>query len=174
MTSHIHSLGAAREARQDAETQATKLTLIALFLGVFGTFSSRLMRRKQGFELRPFDLLLLGLSSFRVGRMLAYEGVAAPLREPFTETTDDSYGAAKTVVAEGTGARRAIGELLSCPICAATWVGAGLVYGLHLCPSPTRAFMAIMGTTGVAHIAYALTEALTWWAQMARKRCGPD
>jgi hypothetical protein len=172
--SHVHSPRAAHEARQDAETQATKLTLVALFLGVFGTFSSRLLRRNQTFELKPFDLLLLGLASFRVGRMLAYEGVAAPLRAPFTETTDDSYGAAKTVVAEGTGARRAIGELLSCPICAATWVAAGMVYGLHLFPSPTRAFMAIMGTTGVAQIVYSLTEALSWCAQMARKSCSPN
>src|SRR5690349_19854348 len=28
----------------------------------------------------PYDLLMLGLASFRIGRMLAYEGVAEPLR----------------------------------------------------------------------------------------------
>jgi hypothetical protein len=120
------------------------------------------------------DLLLLGLSSFRVGRMLAFEGVAAPLREPFTETRDDAYGVAQTVVAEGRGPRRAIGELLSCPICAGTWVSAAMVYGLQLFPGPTRAFMAIVGTTGVAQVLHSLTEALAWTAQAARKSCAPD
>jgi Protein of unknown function (DUF1360) len=153
------------------QSRATKLTLIWIFLGVLGTFAARVVRRDADLQLRPFELLLLGLSSFRIGRMIAFEGVAAPLREPFTETRVDASGAGQTVVAAGHGARRVFGELLSCPICLATWVAAGLVYGLHLLPRPTRLLLAIMGTTGVAELCYSLTEALDWNARAARRAC---
>src|ERR687885_2571998 len=110
------------------QTRATKLTLISIFVGILGTFAGRLVRREDRLHLRSFDLLMLGLSTFRMGRMIAFEGVAAPLREPFTETTPDSSGAGQTVVARGRGVRHVLGELVSCPICAGTWVAAGLVY----------------------------------------------
>lgn len=154
------------------ETRATKLTLISLFLGVFATFGGRLVKRNQDIDLKPLDLLLLGLSSFRIGRMIAYEGVAAPLREPFTTTQPDASGAGQTVVASGHGARFVLGELVSCPICIGTWTAAALVYGLHLLPRPTRLLLAIMSTTGVAELCYSITEALDWTARAARRRCG--
>jgi uncharacterized protein DUF1360 len=153
------------------QTRATKLTLMTVFLGVLGTFAARGLRGERELSLRPFDLLLLGLTSFRVGRMIAFEGVAAPIREPFTETQPDGSGAGQTVVAAGTGTRRVLGELVSCPICVGTWVAAVLVYGLHLLPRPTRVFLAIMSTTGVAELCYSATEALDWSARAARRRC---
>jgi hypothetical protein len=154
------------------QTRATKLTLISIFVGILGTFAGRLVRREDRLHLRSFDLLMLGLSTFRMGRMIAFEGVAAPLREPFTETRDDASGAGQTVVASGHGMRHVFGELMSCPICAGTWVAAGLVYGLHLLPGPTRVLLAIMSATGVAELCYSTTEALDWTARAARRRCG--
>ena len=71
--------------------------------------------------------------------------------------------------------QHALGELLSCPICTGTWVAAGLVYGLHLAPRPTRVLLAIMSTTGVAHLLYSLTEALSWIGHAARRQAaGPS
>jgi hypothetical protein len=165
MMTHQHLDADARQAR------ATKLTLMSVFLGVLGTFGARLVKADRDVMPRPFELVLLGLASFRVGRMIAFEGVAAPIREPFTETRPDASGAGQTVVASGSGARRVFGELVSCPICVGTWVAAGLVYGLHLLPRPTRLFLTIVGTTGVAELCYSLTEALDWNARAARHRC---
>lgn len=146
---------------------------MSVFLAVLGTFAARLDRRDhQRATLKPFDLVLLGLSAFRMGRMIAFEGVTAPLREPFTEARADDSGAGQTVTARGGGVRHVIGELVSCPICAGTWVSAGLVYGLHLLPAPTRLLLAIMSTTGVAELLYSTTEALDWTARAARRRCG--
>jgi hypothetical protein len=156
---------------ESARARATKLTLISVFLGIMGTFAARLVKRDADVRLRPFDLLLLGLASFRIGRMIAFEGVAAPLRAPFTETQLDGSGAGQTVVAAGDGARRVFGELMSCPICLGTWVAAGLVYGLHLLPQPTRVLLAVMSTTGVAELCYSVTEALDWNARAARRAC---
>lgn len=142
-----------------------------MFLGILGTFAARLVKRDADVAVRPYDLILLGLASFRIGRMIAFEGVGAPIREPFTETTVDASGAGQTVVATGSGPRRVFGELVSCPICLGTWVAAGLVYGLHLMPRPTRVLIAIMGTTGVAELCYSVTEALDWNARAARRAC---
>lgn len=153
------------------ETRAAKLTLISLFVGVLATFAGRVVKREQDVTLKPFDLLMLGLSSFRIGRMIAFEGVGAPLREPFTDTQPDGSGAGQTVVASGTGIRRVLGELVSCPICLGTWVAAALVYGLQLSPRPTRLLMAVMSTTGVAELVYSITEALDWTARAARRQC---
>lgn len=163
-----------RADRDELENQATKLTLMTLFLGILGTFSLRVMRRGEVLNLSPFQLLLLGLSSYRVGRMMAFERIAAPLRAPFTDTIPDESGAGETVVAtrDGSGVRSAIGELLTCPVCFGTWAAAGLVYGLHFAPRPTRVLLAVLSTTGVAEIAYSATEALNWTARAARRQCG--
>jgi hypothetical protein len=155
------------------ENRATKLSLIGLFFTLLGLFSKWSAARNENLEIRPFDLLLLGLSAFRTGHIIAYERVAEPLREPFTETVPDEYGASETVVAEGAGVRFALGELLSCPICVGTWAAAALVYGLHLAPRPTRVFLTIMSATGVAELVNSTIEALTWVAEAERKESAP-
>lgn len=104
---------------------------------------------------------------------MAFERVAAPLREPLTETVKDGSGAGEAVVASGDGWRWTLGELVSCPVCVGTWVAAGLVYGLHLAPRPTRVFMAIMSATGVAQVLSETTEALTWSSRSSRKDAAP-
>ena len=153
-------------------TQATKLTLMGLFLGGLAAFTARQTSRGEGVQIKPFDLLLLGLSTYRAGRLVAYERVAAPLREPLTDTVADGSGIGETVVAKGSGIRYALGELVSCPICVGTWAAAGLVYGLHLAPQPTRVFLAVMSTTGAAELMHCSIEALSWMGRAARVYAG--
>ncbi len=152
------------------EIRATKLTLVSVFLALLGTFAARLMPDRD-LTPRPYELLMLGLASFRIGRMVAYEGVAEPLREPFTRTQPDASGVGQTVVARGEGVRFVLGQLMSCPICIGTWVAAGLVYGLQLVPRPTRLLLAIMSTVGAAQLCHSATEWLDWNARAARRRC---
>lgn len=154
---------------------ATKLTLIGIFLSIFTSFVSRLSiwrRDREDFTLKPFDLALLGLATLRLGRLVAYDRIADPIRQPFAQTVPDQTGAGETVEPRGSGVRASLGQLLSCPICAGTWIAAGLVYGLHSLPNPTRVFLAIMSTTGLAEILNALTEALSWTGQLARTLTG--
>lgn len=155
-------------------SRATKLVLTSFFFSTIAAFSTRLRGDPNAPLLKPFDLLLLGLSAYRTGHMISFERVAEPLRAPFTQTIPDGSGAGETVVARGKGVRWALGELFSCPICVGTWAAAGLLYGLHLLPRPTRVYMTIMGATGVAEIIYALTEALVWLGHAQRKLSAPD
>jgi hypothetical protein len=156
--------------REEQQRRATYLGLVGLFLGTFGAFS--LSRPSRSFELKPLDLVMLGLATFRLGRLAAYDSVVRPLREPFTETVPDPTGAGDTTEPEGSGARRAIGELLSCPTCAGTWLAAGQVYALHLAPGPARLLIAIMASVGVAELLGAAVEALGWSGQVARQEAG--
>ncbi|MCW5850438.1 MAG: DUF1360 domain-containing protein [Anaerolineae bacterium] len=151
---------------------ATYLTLMGTFLTLFGLFASREQRRQDQPPLTPFDFALLGLAVFRGGRLIAYDHVIAPLREPFTETVPDASGAGDTVEPEGHGAQRALGELLACPICAGTWVAAGLTYGLRILPAPTRLLMTILAATGAAEWLNASVEAMSWFGQAARREVG--
>ena len=168
----------AESRRQNGERErrerTTYVTLMWLFLGVFGAFASRARGQERPLDLRPLDVGLLGLATYRAGRLAAYDRVTEPLREPFTETTPDEYGAGENVIAEGEGVRKAVGELVSCPTCVGTWVAAGLVYGLQVVPGPTRVLMTILGGTGLAELIDGASEALTWNAKAARKRSSPE
>jgi len=127
-----------------ASDRTTKLSLAGVFLGSMAGFAGLLRRTDRRIDLRPYDLMMLGLATYRTGRLIAFERVAAPLREPVTRTIPDGSGAGETVVASGEGWRWAFGELLSCPTCIGTWIAAVLVYGLHLAPQPTRVFVAVI------------------------------
>lgn len=156
-----------------ASEGATKLTLAGIFMGGLASFTVLPRHGEEEPEFRPFDLLVLGLATYRTGRLVAFERVAAPLREPVTKTVPDASGAGEAVVAAGTGWRWTLGELLSCPTCIGTWVAAGLVSGMRLAPRPTNVFAAIMSITGVAQLLSEATEALTWSSRSARKRAAP-
>ncbi len=153
--------------------QTPKLSLTGLYLGTLGGFSALLQRRDEQVHVESLDLIMLGLSTYRSGRLLAHERIAAPLRQPVTTTVPDGSGAGEAVVATGEGWRWTLGELVSCPVCIGTWVAAGLVYGLHLAPRPTRAYLAIMSATGIAQLLSEATEALTWSGRSARKQAAP-
>ena len=148
------------------------VTLVSLFLGLLGLFISRERKERQEFDPHPRDVVLIALATFRAGRVTAFARVTEPFRDPVTATVPDAYDAGENVVAEGTGVHKAIGELISCPICVGTWVASGLVYGLRIAPGPTRLVAAILGVSGLAEILNAATEALSWSGQAARKQSG--
>ena len=160
--------------QEQTREKATYLTLIGIFLGMFAAFSKREQDRHRGLELSPMDLTLLGLSTFRIGRLTAYDQVAAPLRQPFTETQLDEYGTSETVVAKGAGVQKALGGLLSCPTCVGTWAAALLVYALRLAPRPTRLFLCFMGATGLAELLNSANEAFNWTGSAERKKAAPE
>ena len=161
---------------EDKKLREQHITYVALsgsFMVLLAIFNLLRPRRKYGdASIKPFDYILLGLSVFRMGRMVSYDTVMEPYRAPFTQTIPDDSGAGATVEAKGEGWRRAIGELISCPICSGTWIAAVLVYGMQVLPGPTRALMAIMSVIGIGEVLNAATEALSWNAQLSRERVG--
>jgi hypothetical protein len=164
--------GMQSQQRDEQIGRATKLTFMGVFLAGMGAFSAQVARRGDTVRISPYDLALLGLSAYRTGRLVAYERIAQPLRETVTVTQPDFTGVGETVVAKGHGLQRAVGELISCPMCVGTWAAAVMVYGLHFTPQPTRVFLSIMGATGAAELMYEASEALGWLGRAARRQCG--
>jgi len=157
---------------KQTQERATYLALTGLFLTAFGLFSSRRRQHSDVAKLESRDLVMLGFATYRLGHLISFDKVTEPLRLPFTETKMDDFGAAMTVEPRGEGIQRALGELISCPICSGTWVAAALVYGLNLFPGPARIFMTILGAIGMGEFLHSVTEALSWTATRARKEVG--
>jgi hypothetical protein len=157
------------------QEQSAKLTIIGIFMTIFFGVASRVKSSPTGpnqIRLKPFDLFLLSLSTFRLGRLVAFDKVFEPVRSPFTETVEMENGAGSTVEPKGRGVQRAIGEMISCPICAGTWIAAGLVYGLQFFPNTTRLFLWINSTIGASEVINSMSEFFTWTASARRKDAG--
>jgi Protein of unknown function (DUF1360) len=162
----------ARNHRAVKERRATYSILSSVFLSMFGAFALHQRRTREEFKLRPFELIQLAFAAYRLGRMVAYDKVFETYRLPFAKTIPDPTGAGDTTAPRGTGARQALGELITCPICAGTWISAGLVYALQLFPNAARAFLAIFSAIGIAEFLDAATEALQWFGQVEREEAG--
>jgi hypothetical protein len=156
------------------ERRTTYAGLNGLFLALLAAFAHRQRNKRDSLELRPFDLVLLGLATLRLGRLVAYDKVFETWRLPVAETQPDESGAGDTVTPKGHGFQRALGELISCPICAGTWIAAGLVYGLRIAPRFTRALLAIMSAVGIAELLNGAVEVMEWNAQAAREQVGTE
>jgi hypothetical protein len=94
-------------------------SLVGAFFGALA-LASRATHPER--ELRPVDLVALGLATFKAARTLSHDKVASFLREPFVE--EEAYEGDEH--AAGTGLRRAVGELVTCTRCVGTWTAAGL------------------------------------------------
>lgn len=161
--------------RPDRTEYLAKVVLTAIFLGIFALFVRWRLSVGQGldaFHLVPSDLVLLVFATLRMGRMLAFDLIMEPLRAPFTETVPDGTGAGESVDPRGRGFRRALGQLISCPICAGTWSAGALVLGMYAWPGPARILVTILGAIGAAEVLNSAIESLSWTGQLARTRTG--
>jgi hypothetical protein len=96
------------------------------------------------------DLLLVGLATHRLSRLLTKDRVTTPLRAPFTEYEGPGAPGEVNERPVGTGIRRSVAELLSCPFCISVWVATAASFGLHLAPRPTRFVLTTAGAVSIA------------------------
>jgi len=163
------------EVKSKRREYITKTVLIFVFLGVLATFIGYMTFYGPGlnaFQLSWMELLLLSLSTYRLGHLISYDRVMEPFRRYFTETLPDPTGAGETVEAKGKGFQQAVGQLICCPICSGTWVAAVLVYALYLWPDPTRVFLTMTAAIGAAELLNAAGESWSWSGQYYRTLSG--
>lgn len=108
------------------------------------------------------DLALLGVGSFKLSRLLVTDRVTLPIRAPFVTDVEDEEPA-------GTGLRRALGELLTCPHCVAPWCTLALGAGLQFAPYPTRLVCGLLGAMTMADVMHRGYAMLTSRQQVERK-----
>ncbi|NYI99088.1 hypothetical protein HNR12_005365 [Streptomonospora nanhaiensis] len=151
--------GASRPTRAYFATLLTYGGCLAALAGL-----TRLRGRTLPDSLSPRDLFLISLSTHKLSRTLAKDPVASPLRAPFTRFKGASGPAELHEEVRGTGARHAVGELLTCPFCLAQWVATAHVAGLIFAPRATRLAAGTM--TAVAFSDW-LQLAYAWLQQRA-------
>jgi hypothetical protein len=139
------------------------LGLMALFNGLFA--GALVAARRGGRELPETigagDLLTIGVASHKLSRLISKDKVTSPLRAPFTELEEPGGPGELEESARGSGARKAIGELLICPYCIGLWVVAAFAVGLLFAPRLTRFLAAIFSALTVSdflQIAYKAAE----------------
>lgn len=137
------------------------------FMSIFGALVSAalLTARRQGRDLPgevdPGQVLLVGVASHKLSRLLAKDKVTSPLRAPFTELEGKGGPAELEESSRGTGARKAIGELLICPYCLGLWVVAAFSVGLLFAPRVTRFVASLFAALTISdffQIAYKAAE----------------
>lgn len=169
LTQTVTAAAAAARAEKAAYTDGEDRPL-GSFIGIIAAYCSTvgalaLLVRTSGRRLperfSPGDLALLTLATHKVSRLLAKAPVTSPLRAPFTRFAGTSGEAELSEEVRGTGPRKAMGELLTCPFCTSQWVATGFAFGLVLAPRTTRlatsVFAALTGSDFL-HFAHAIAQ----------------
>jgi hypothetical protein len=136
-----------------APSEERPLRSYVILTGTYGTaFAGSLIAlHARGHELperiTAGDVLLVGIATHKLSRLIAKDKVTSFLRAPFTRFQESSGHGEVEEQPCGHGVRLAVGELLVCPYCLAQWVATGLTVGLIGAPRLTRLLSAVF----VAH-----------------------
>jgi len=140
-------------APHSAPGQERPLGSYAILTGVYSSAlaGTLVILRARGRELperfTAADVLLIGIASHKLSRLIAKDKVTSFLRAPFTRFQESSGHGEVEEQPCGHGLRLVAGELLVCPYCLAQWVATGLTLGLIGAPRLTR----LLSTIFVAH-----------------------
>ena len=107
------------------------------------------------------DIVLMGVATHKVTRLLAKDRVTSFLRAPFAQYQDRAGHGELEEKARGRGLRLATGELLICPYCLAQWVVGGFAVGTVAAPRLTRLLAAMWTAEAIsdfAQLAYHAAE----------------
>jgi len=105
--------------------------------------AARARRRELAEPTSAGDLLALGLAAAKIGGVVAEDRVTVFLRRPFAD------GPA-AVQPAGEGARRAVGELLTCPHCVSLWAAGLLAVAQLARPRETRLVARVFAAFAIA------------------------
>jgi hypothetical protein len=114
-------------------------------------------------ELSVKDIVIMGIATQKVSRLITKEKASSFVRAPFTHYQEPTGYGEVAEEARGEGLRLAIGELLICPYCLAQWIAAAFTVGHVAAPRLTR-LLTSMWT------AHALADALQLGYSAAEKR----
>ena len=122
------------------------LGTMAAYTTVIGGLAAgaRMSGREIPGELPVKDLALSALATYKLSRLLTKDPVTSPLRAPFTAYQGTSGPAELREEVRGSGVRKTVGELITCPFCTSVWVATGFTAGLIYLPRTTRLAMATL------------------------------
>ena len=110
------------------------------------------------------DVVLIGAASYQLSRLVSKKKITAFVRAPFTELEGKGGPAEVEEKARGSGLRRAVGELLTCPYCLGLWASGGFHGGLLFAPRATRFTASVLSAMAISdflQIAYRAADDTT-------------
>src|SRR5579859_5985839 len=97
------------------------------------------------------DIALLGTATFHLSRLITKDSITSVFRAPFTRFKGPGApGETNEEPRKDSERQHAIGELVSCPFCMATWVALALTAGLTFFPRTTRLVAGMFSTIALA------------------------
>ena len=107
------------------------------------------------------DVVLAGVATHKLSRIVAKDKVTSFIRAPFTRFQEPAGKGELEEKPRGRGLRLATGELLVCPYCVAQWISAGFAVGYVHAPRLTRLFAGLYTMYAISdglQIAYLAAE----------------
>ena len=143
----------------------------AVLMGLYGAAVAAgvvaLRRRNRPLpDVRLADVALVGVATHKLARRMSKDSVTSPLRAPFTRYEGVAGPAELQEGVRGSGIRKAVGELVSCPFCLSQWVSTGFTFGLLVAPRATRWAASIFTSLALADF---LQFAYAWAEQQAER-----
>jgi len=125
---------------EEEQPLAGRVTLVGAFGASLAAaaLAARITGREPPERPHPGDIVMVGVATHKLSRLLAKSKATSFLRAPFTEFEEPCGTGEVDERPRGTGMRRAVGELLTCPYCLSQWIAAGFTAGLVLAPRATR------------------------------------
>lgn len=112
-------------------------------------------------DIRMKDIVLTGVATHKLARIIAKDKVTSFIRAPFTRFQEPTGYGEVAEQARGDGLRLAIGELLVCPYCLAQWIAGAFTIGHVAAPRLTRLLTAMWtahALADAAQLAYSAAE----------------
>jgi hypothetical protein len=153
-----------------SERTKSRISLLFLFL----TFEAGIVfiaKVAPGLRLDPFTWIMLIFAAGLGGAGLAYMAIGDFIRWPLTKEVPHSSNANMIEVEPRyEGWLKSPGVLLCCPICAATWVGAGLLGLMAINYNVGYYTVLALSIGGAARVVIRLAEMLEWQSRYAQER----
>jgi uncharacterized protein DUF1360 len=112
-------------------------------------------------EFSTKDVILTGVATHKLSRLIARDKVTSFARAPFTRFQQATGHAEVDEAPRGSGLRLALGELLVCPYCLAQWIAGAFTVGHVAAPRLTRLLTAMWTAHAIAdaaQLAYSAAE----------------
>jgi hypothetical protein len=154
------------------QSQIPYTVITFVYVALF-TFLASLIRRSTKTVEKPTgsEILLIGLATYRLSRIISHDRVTQYLRMPFVETgkgTEQVEGTQEEP--KGEGLQRAIGELVTCTYCSSVWAGTFNSAVYYLFPRTGRLFLFSMAGSGLAEIFDPIFPLLSYLSGYMKKK----
>jgi hypothetical protein len=143
--------------------------MLSLFVGSFTALI--LAARRAGalpsrIPLR--DIVLLGVATHKLTRIVTRERIAIPLRMPFVRYQGTDGAGLVKEQPRGPGLRYAVGSLLTCQFCVGPWVASALTGSLMFAPRATRLASSVFTMVAISDFLHQAYAAARSWSNGAK------